>query len=129
MSAERETGLALRAAKPTDLPQLEIWANASVRGDGPPYISVSLTTFDRAPARGRILIVSDNDVEIGAVVVSWLWSNALRGEIGVIDDYLFSEPCDFDLVRHEVERWVRERDGVKCLSLRDTGFLGSNKAP
>lgn len=85
---------------------LEVWARA--RGDGPPFIAVTLSAFEKEPGRGSLLIVEDDGMEAGYVVLSRLWSNRLRGEVAVVDE-MYAEGVDLALVEFEVRRFAAER--------------------
>lgn len=115
----------LRDATPADLPQLEAWCLGYRPGDAPPFIAVTLSEFVAASSRGFLLIIIDGPVERGFVVVSRLWSNRLRGETAVIDDFIVDDKTDLDLLRHEVKRFVKVRGIGDLLSRGDDGALVS----
>ncbi|MBL29517.1 MAG: hypothetical protein CMM50_18460 [Rhodospirillaceae bacterium] len=115
-------GLTLRPAVPADLPMLEIWARAAAAGDGPPFIAVTFSTFEKEPGRGSLLIVEDAGTEAGYVVLSRLWSNRLRGEVAIIDD-MHAEGIDQHLIEFEVRRFASEHGLSVVLGRDETGHL------
>jgi len=118
-----DAGLGLRPARPADLPQLEAWCYAGGAGGPPPYISVTLSTFEREPGREVLLILSDGGAEVGFVVLSWLWSNRLRAASAVIDDWLVTTAVDDRLVVHEAARFARARGAARVLVHEAAGRL------
>jgi hypothetical protein len=116
----------LRDATPADLPQLEAWCLAHRPEDKPPFVSVTLVTlseFVAATARGYLLVIVDEPVERGFVVLSRLWSNRLRGEAVVIDDIVTDDTTDLDLLRYEVKRFVEARGIGSLLARGQDGLL------
>ena len=117
--------LGLRAAGPEDLAQLEAWCHALGGGAGPPFVSVTLSTFLRAPERGELLIVVDGGAERGFVVLARLWSNRLRAEVTVIDDWLLEPGVDEELALFEIARHARALGAAEILVRGADGTLGA----
>lgn len=115
----------LRDATPADLPQLEAWCLAHRPNDTPPFIAVTLSEFVATPSRGFLFIILDGSIERGFVVVSRLWSNLLRDEVGIIDDCIADDATDPDLLRQEVTRLVKARGIGHLLARGEGGTLAS----
>jgi len=110
-------GLALRPARPGDLPQLEAWCHQLRPGERPPFIAATLAEMAEHPGRGTLLIVEDAGAERGFVVIAGLWSNRLRGEVAVIDDWLVDPGLDDDLLLFEAARHARAQ-GARAVLVR-----------
>jgi hypothetical protein len=117
--------LALRPAGPEDLAQLEAWCHALRKTERPPFVSVTLSAFLRAPERGALMIVADGGAEVGFVVVSRLWSNRLEAEVAVIDDLVLEPGTDAELVVFEA---ARHAGGLGAAEVLVRGADGSLRA-